>query len=173
MLWLNNQYANDYAQNNPSYWDNSYNDPNHNNNDYENVTDSSKSAYLSKLVEDVITGQRTFFECKIVNNDSDVLFDNFPDGRIDIADLQKAPDNAFLAGLLVHLIEERLAVPDGGYKEESKKKDYDVYSAAHNIALQKEGEVVAAMLGLSGVTKREEATEREPSIGNPVKETIT
>jgi hypothetical protein len=32
LLWLNNQYANDYAQNNPPYWDNSYNDPNQNNN---------------------------------------------------------------------------------------------------------------------------------------------
>lgn len=137
------------------------------------TTNNSKSAYLSKLIEDVITGQKNFFECKIVNNDSNILFDNFPDGSIDIADLQKAPDNAFLAGLLVHLIEERIAVPNGGYKEDAKKKDYSVYEAAHKIALQKEAEVVAEMLGLSGVTKREETLVREPSIGNPVKETIT
>jgi hypothetical protein len=136
-------------------------------------TNSTKSAYLSKLIEDVITGEKKFFDCNIVNNDSDVLFDNFPDGRIDIADLQKSPDNAFLTGLLVHLIEERIAVPNGGYKEDSKKKDYAVYDAAHKIALQKEAQVVAEMLGLSGVTKREETLVREPSIGNPVKETIT
>lgn len=116
------------------------------------VTNSSKSAYLSKLIEDVITGEKKFFECKIVNNDSDVLFDGFNTSEIDIADLQKAPDNAFLAGLLVHVIEERIAVPNGGYKD--KKKDYDVYLAAHEIALQKETEVVSAMLGLSGVTTR-------------------
>ncbi|MFN3315246.1 MAG: hypothetical protein ACK40K_00385, partial [Raineya sp.] len=137
------------------------------------ITDATKSAYLSQLIEDVITGNKKFFECKIVNNDSEVLFDGFNTTEIDIADLQKAPDNAFLAGLLVHLIEERIAVPNGGYREDSKKKDYNVYFAAHNIALQKEAEVVAAMLGLSGVTKRIDATDREPNIGNPVKETIT
>jgi len=119
------------------------------------TTNSSVSGELSELVESILKEGSPVIEFNIVKNSGDVLFDNFQTGEYDLGDLNSINDNAFAAGNIAHVIEERLQTKgEGGYANYANRTEEN-YNNAHSTALDKEGQVVTSMLGIPNVRPTE------------------
>ncbi len=101
------------------------------------------SGTLSQNIDAAINSKETV-SFKLVNDESrdkGITYDLYKTGEIDMKDLPKIKDNAFLAGILGHILEEHIQVPDISKRSSNNAEA----KAAHNKGLIMEGQIVTEM----------------------------
>ncbi len=104
------------------------------------------SGTLSKNIDAAINSKETV-SFNLVNNDAQdkgITFDTYKSGNVDMRDLAKIKDNAFLAGILGHTLEEHKQVTDISKRDPANA----AAKAAHNKGLIMEGQIVTEMNGV-------------------------
>jgi RHS repeat-associated protein len=115
-------------------------------------TKGNTSTILNQVLDNVVKSTYAY-QINLTGakgDDEGVWIDSYNQAKIDIADLktiERGTDNAFLAGVLGHFLFE-IASADK-YNEQSESERTASFSAAHDKALAKEGEIVGGMLGVS------------------------
>jgi RHS repeat-associated protein len=117
-------------------------------------TTKKKSGELSMIVGQAMMSEETI-DIKLVSHSSKVGFDSFDSGELDISDFKKAP-RVFQAGMLAHVVQERLSTPKG-YSNRASTTDAE-FDQAHNAGLESESRIITTMLGKPYALRTEKDT---------------
>ena len=106
-------------------------------------TNSKISGTLSKNIDAAINNKETV-SFNLVNTDAKdkgITYDLYKTGEVDMKDLSKLDNNAFLAGILGHILEEHSQEPDIAKRNPTNA----AAKAAHDKGLIMEGQIVTEM----------------------------